>query len=214
MNSAPPQPTYQPHPSTYQPQYQQQLHQHQPAPPPGMGLSQPPPLTPTAASAFSSLAPDNAISHQDMAEQESQASALAAAGMVAETVSLTRPAVHAPTGPIQGLQAPPPLVGLPPPSAGHPGVMEAVNWNVVPELGTAQNVDDLDMDFATLFDPEQEQQYMPTELAGAWQASSSMGDDMNDMPDPSDSIPAESSGASASSGDGLTDYYNHNSTAV
>ena len=94
---------------------------------------------------------------EDLADRERQASALAAAGMVAENVNYTTPAVIG-----QVLQAPPPLVGMPVPAHSQqsaveapPVVMEGINWN---ELGG--NVDDMDMDFAAMFDPEQEQAFM------------------------------------------------------
>ena len=99
---------------------------------------------------------------EDLADRERQAAALASAGMVAESVNLTRPAVIG-----QVLQAPPPLVGMAPP-ATPPRVpspekpndvaMESINWNMV-DLG---NPDDMDMDFAAMFDPEQEQTFMTT----------------------------------------------------
>jgi hypothetical protein len=105
---------------------------------------------------YAHLPPDQQKRIQDdLADREQQASALAAAGMVAESVNLTRPAVIG-----QVLQAPPALVGMPPPSCpphtegGHVA-MEGINWN---DLGG--NVDDMDMDFAAMFDPEQEQAYM------------------------------------------------------
>jgi hypothetical protein len=105
------------------------------------------------------------LAREEMADRELQASALAAAGMVAENVSLTRPAV----GHI--LQAPPPL-SAPPTLAGMgapptpPGVhMEGINWNMMGELGT-NLVDDMDMDFANMFDPEKEEQCMQTEGSG------------------------------------------------
>jgi len=105
---------------------------------------------------YANLTPDqrNRI-QEDLADRERQASALAAAGMVAESVNYTKPSVIG-----QVLQAPPPLVGMPPPSQpqgaedGHMP-MEGINWN---DLGG--NVDDIDMDFAAMFDPEQEQAYM------------------------------------------------------
>lgn len=126
--------------------------------------------------------------HEDLADRELQASSLAAAGMVAEAVHTTRPG----TGNIhrhqQGLQAPPSLVGIAPPpqpSGGH--LMEAVNWNQ--QLGDLNmgGVDDIDMDFATLFDPEQEQQFMSAEGMSGWSPNTNHSG--SDMPDPSDSIP-------------------------
>ena len=124
----------------------------------------------TASSTFQSLTPEQQSRIQDdLADRERQASALAAAGMVADRVSLTRPAIQPPVG--QVLQAPPPLVGIAPPSPGHPGLaMEGINWNMV-DLGTAV-VDDMDMDFATLFDPEQEQAHMQAVSSG-WQMGGS-----------------------------------------
>lgn len=101
---------------------------------------------------------------EEMADRERQASALAAAGMVAESVDYTKPGVG------QVLPAPPPLVGLPPaaplqeqqqqqPHDDHGGVhqiaMEGMNWNDL-----AGNMDDIDMEFATMFDPEQERMFM------------------------------------------------------
>ena len=104
---------------------------------------------------YTSLAHDQQTRIQeDLADRERQASALAAAGMVAESINYTKPSVIG-----QVLQAPPPLVGMPPPSHppavedGH-SVMEGINWN---DLG---GVDDIDMDFAAMFDPEQEQAFM------------------------------------------------------
>ena len=123
----------------------------------------------TASSTFQSLTPEQQSRIQDdLADRERQASALAAAGMVAERVSLTRPAIQPPVG--QVLQAPPPLVGIAPPSPSHPGVaMEGINWNMV-DLGSTV-VDDMDMDFATLFDPEHEQAHMQT-VGSGWPIAS------------------------------------------
>ncbi|CAB9502577.1 stress transcription factor B-2b [Seminavis robusta] len=92
---------------------------------------------------------------EDLADRERQASALAAAGMVAESVSLTRPPIaNNKRPPQQGLQAPPALGMVPPPNTAATTEMESINWNLL-ELGNT-NLDDLDMDFATLFDPANE----------------------------------------------------------
>jgi hypothetical protein len=126
----------------------------------------------------------------DLADRELQASSLAAAGMVAESVQTTRPAAgNVPFH--QGLQAPPALVGMAPPSqppGGH--LMEAVNWNQQLGLGDLNmgGVDDIDMDFATLFDPEQEQEYAMGEGMTGW-TSSNPSHSGSDAPDPSNSIP-------------------------
>ena len=95
---------------------------------------------------------------EDLADRERQASSLAAAGMVAESVSLARP-VSGPIGPNsnnqpQGLQAPPALGMVPPPANTGVTEMDGINWNLL-DLGNT-NLDDLDMDFATLFDPANE----------------------------------------------------------
>jgi hypothetical protein len=102
---------------------------------------------------FANLPPDQRVRVQeDMADRERQASSLAAAGMVAESVNYAMPVG-------QVLQAPPPLVGIPPPSQPHGEdgqiPMEGINWN---ELGG--NMDDIDMDFAAMFDPEQERVFI------------------------------------------------------
>ena len=119
---------------------------------------------PSNHQAYAHLTPEQqARIQEDLADRERQASALAAAGMVADSVNLTRPVG-------QVLQAPPPLGGMPPPanpsmnadpnSSGHPP-MESINWNL--DLGGSafgSGFDDMDMDFATLFDAEQEQNFM------------------------------------------------------
>lgn len=98
-------------------------------------------------------------------DRERQASALAAAGMLAETVGATQ---------AQGLQAPPPLVALapPPPPAGTTNAsteLDSINWNMM-DIG-AVHLDDIDMDFATLFDPANEEANMQTEGSG-WPTTS------------------------------------------
>jgi hypothetical protein len=116
---------------------------------------------------------------EDLADRERQASALSAAGHVAESVNFTKPSVIG-----QVLQAPPPLVGMAPPSQqphGHDGQipMEGVNWN---DLGG--NVDDIDMDFAAMFDPEQEQAFMQEAVMQVSQPPSSSGAENHGTPNP------------------------------
>jgi hypothetical protein len=95
---------------------------------------------------------------EDLADRERQASSLAAAGMVAESVSHTRPVsgafVQGNKKPPQGLQAPPVLGMVHPPASNGNVEMDAINWNLL-DFGNT-NLDDLDMDFATLFDPANE----------------------------------------------------------
>lgn len=133
-----------------------------------------------ATSTISNLTPDQQVRLQaDLADREKQASSLAAAGMVAESVGYSRGQV---------LQAPPALVGMPLPQAGPAtavplsslstdaggaaatsngggGVphVESINWNLDvdsagPMLGSG--LDDIDMDFASLFDTEEQQQFL------------------------------------------------------
>jgi hypothetical protein len=115
-----------------------------------------PPHTLHAMSAISPA--QQLLIQEDLADRERQASSLAAAGMVAESVSLTRPVggafVQGNKKPPQGLQAPPVLGMVPPPASNGNVEMDAINWNLL-DLGNT-NLDDLDMDFATLFDPANE----------------------------------------------------------
>ena len=150
------------------------------------------------------LTPEQQVRIQvDLADREKQASSLAAAGLVADSVDYTA----RPAGPSHGqvLRAPPALFGMsvptagpsaavpisslaaeastnsasaPPPAGsnnnneGNGGVpqVESINWNLDvdsagPMLGAG--LDDIDMDFATLFDSEE--QLLPSEgaVAGA-----------------------------------------------
>lgn len=115
----------------------------------GLGIlrNSTPSQTTAHSTAMAGMTPEQRLLVQeDLADRERQASSLAAAGMVAESVGSTRP--HQ-----QGLQAPPALgMAAPPPAAGSE--MEGINWNLM-DLGTT-TLDDLDMDFATLFDPANE----------------------------------------------------------
>lgn len=130
---------------------------------PGSLLNPAPSPTPVVAGTvpYAHLTPNqHARIQEDLADRERQAGALAAAGMVAESVNFTR----ASTVVGQILQAPPPLVGMPPPgvhasSLGPP--LESINWNF--DLGSsalAGGVDDMDVDFAALFDTEEEHSLM------------------------------------------------------
>ena len=122
----------------------------------------------------------------DLADREHQASSLAAAGMVANSVDYNdRPATN--VG--QVLRAPPSLVGMPVPMGGVSSMVppsslsnpssvptgaqpsggiidgsvpqvESINWNLdVDSAGPmlSSGFDDIDMDFATLFDNTEEQ---------------------------------------------------------
>jgi len=94
---------------------------------------------------------------QDLLEREHQASSLAAAGLVAEKVSLTG-ATEPSSVPCHHnhYEAP----------AAEAGMAENGNsnnnWNLMDNLGAMQ-LDDMDMDFATLFDPVNESMWnMPS----------------------------------------------------
>ena len=95
-------------------------------------------------------------------ERERQASSLAAAGMVAETVSMS--------GGRTGLAAPPQLASSAPAATSSTGDLDNINWGDV----SGVQVDDMDLDFATLFDPSIEEANMQTEGSG-WPVSTSGG---------------------------------------
>lgn len=148
-----------------------------------MATAQAPAPVATNQAFASHLTPEQRVRLQaDLADREQQASSLAAAGLVADSVDYNaRPA----TTVGQVLRAPPALVGMPVPATGlstsvpisslsdatnNPasaqptnandgGVpqVESINWNLDvdsagPMLGSG--LDDIDMDFATLFDAE------------------------------------------------------------
>jgi hypothetical protein len=117
---------------------------------------------------------------QDWLERENQASALAAAGMVAESVTMNHSSSSnyvTTTLPVVGLQAPP-TIGAQhnPPGAPLTNSMvtelDSINWNLM-DIG-GMNIDDMDMDFATLFDPANELYNVPSprEATSATTASS------------------------------------------
>ena len=108
------------------------------------------------------LTPDqNARYQADLADREHQASSLAAAGLVADQN-------------VGGMRAPPALVGMPmnsmpvpsmndgqgmPPGNNGAPQVESINWNLDGDTsGATMNtgLDDIDMDFAVLFDNEEQ----------------------------------------------------------
>mmetsp|Transcript_51217 Transcript_51217/g.61693 ORF Transcript_51217/g.61693 Transcript_51217/m.61693 type:complete len:285 (-) Transcript_51217:263-1117(-) len=95
------------------------------------------------------------IMQQDILDREKQASSLAAAGMVAETV-ITSP--HNDPTPVMELTA---------------GIQDA-NWFNMTELGGAGGLDDMEMDFAKMFDPQHEASAMRTEGSG-WPTATKAG---------------------------------------
>lgn len=129
---------------------------------------------------LSTMSPKQQLRYQqELLERENQASSLAAAGMVAESVSLTAP--HGSLGnnnnnnsnntmPVLGLQAPPTILSQLAPTPAAATELESINWNFM-DIG-AMHLDDMDMDFATLFDPANELSSMQTRGSG-WPHSSS-----------------------------------------
>jgi hypothetical protein len=102
----------------------------------------------------------------DLADRERQASALAAAGMVAETVGYAHHVGNSiatpPNG--QGLHAPPMLGSVIQPANPEPtGTIDGINWSMM-DVGMA--LDDMEMDFANLFDPAHEEASMQMEGSG------------------------------------------------
>ena len=142
-------------------------------------------------------AEQRSMMQQDAQDRERQARALAAAGMAAERMSQTKQNIHyhPPTG-SQGL--------LPPPSLGHPTsstnnmaniasnhISDHININTDAPIddplmswnnldghdadGRGPTLEEMEMDFAKLFDPAMEWQNMQTEGSG-WPIISSTND--------------------------------------
>jgi hypothetical protein len=129
---------------------------------------------------------------QEMAERDNQASSLAAAGMVAESVSLTTasmpttptgntlqgtPISEKPSLPIMGLQPPPTILAQSVPSSNSGATaaptteLDSIDWNFM-DIGS-MHIDDMDMDFATLFDPANELSNLHSRGSGVFPSSSS-----------------------------------------
>jgi hypothetical protein len=125
----------------------------------------------TPATVFGTMSAASASLDQqrkDLAEREHQASALAAAGMVAESVRLAQP----PPGTTNlGLHPPPQLVtaSLAPIQSTE---VDNINWNIM-DLGSPR-LDDLDLDFASLFDPIHEIERMRMDGSG-WPSTAGAG---------------------------------------
>lgn len=109
---------------------------------------------------------------EDMADRERQASALAAAGMVAESVRQTQPSG-------MGLHPPPPLATGNGQMTSVSHEIDSINWNLM-DIG-GMHLDDIDMDFATLFDPAHEAANMQLEGSG-WPSSTTSGDSLSPTP--------------------------------
>ena len=119
-------------------------------------MQKPPPSSVASFASLTGMSGDGSVYQE---ERERQASALAAAGMVAESVSVS--------GGRAGLAAPPQLATASP-RHDTSGEVDNINWGAV-DMGGVQ-VDDMDLDFATLFDPSIEEANMQTEGSG-WPVS-------------------------------------------
>ena len=103
------------------------------------------------------------MSHEqqrDFADRERQAKSLAAAGLVAETVDRSQGIGH-----LGGLYPPPTLTSNGDERSASPraGIMDASNWGM-PDID--YGLDDMEMDFAMLFDPAHELESMQTVGSG------------------------------------------------
>jgi len=118
---------------------------------------------PTSLSTLSNMTVEQRTRRQaDLLDRERQARALAAAGMVAESVNQAswQPEAQAPPHSTAG--------------ASSTTELDAVNWNIM-ELGN-MNLDDMDLDFAAMFDPANEAAHMQTEGSGWPSAATSTSD--------------------------------------
>jgi hypothetical protein len=152
----------------------------------GFKLAQPPhSLSVQAPASFAAMSGINSEQQRRtptgfLEERERQASALAAAGMVAETVSIANDG-RKPAGiPAQGLHAPPPLAtGVPMMASAATTEIDSANWGLM-DMGGVQ-LDDMDLDFATLFDPALEEANMQMEGSG-WPSTASAPSTPRDVP--------------------------------
>jgi hypothetical protein len=95
---------------------------------------------------------------RDLADRERQAKALAAAGLVAETVGRSQGNGH-----LLGLHPPPALALSGGPTSPRNGVMDSNHWGM-PDIDDC--LQDIEMDFAMLFDPAHELESMQTQGSG------------------------------------------------
>jgi hypothetical protein len=116
----------------------------------------PKPAAVASFAAMSGMNTDAIYTYQE--ERERQASALAAAGMVADTVSVAGDMKRI------GLE-PPPQLASSAAAAPSPGTeLDNINWGAMDMGGV--HIDNMDLDFATLFDPSIEEASMKAEGNG------------------------------------------------
>lgn len=98
---------------------------------------------------------------RDIADRERQAKSLAAAGLVAETVDRSQGIVH-----LGGMHPPPTLMsgGGEGQASPRAGITDASGWGI-PDID--HGLEDMEMDFAMLFDPAHELESMQT-LGSGW----------------------------------------------
>jgi hypothetical protein len=115
-------------------------------------------------SILGTMAAMHAPSGNDMDDRERQAKSLAAAGMVAESVRISQQQLTA-------LQ-PPPLLASPNHfyQQSSSTEVDANNWGntTMDDNNIAMQIDDLDLDFATLFDPALEEAHMRVGESIGW----------------------------------------------
>jgi hypothetical protein len=121
---------------------------------------------PTAGYSYTMTSDQSQLFQDDLADRELQASALAAAGMATESGSFSIFVGNRVTSPPEdlGLQPPPALGSFVPPPIPHPNAtMDVIDWNNM-DVGMA--IDDMEVDFAKMFDPAHEIANMPMEGSG------------------------------------------------
>lgn len=124
----------------------------------GNALSNPPATTSEAAVPHHARMMMSPEQQRDLADRERQAKSLAAAGMVAETVGQrTHP------GMMYGAPTLAPVSNAPDVATSFNGVMDSNSWGM-PDVDAT--LEDMEMDFAKLFDPIHEMESMQTEGSG------------------------------------------------
>jgi hypothetical protein len=139
----------------------------------------------SASNLTKSLYPPGTTSSQ-ISERERQASSLAAAGILADSGRIAN------GGPVSmGLRPPPRLASDVPANTASPTDIDNINWSV--EMGQL-TIDDMDLDFAQLFDSEQEMSNMQTEGSG-WPQVSPMALEPNPISHQSSAGPSTDAGS-------------------
>jgi len=191
---------------------------------PGAAAAAPPPPmagTPPRAAVAHFSSEQRRMMQNDLQERERQASALAAAGMVAETlprghspplpmgVAIQSSGTVSPGGTLGGAMPAPPSLGhppsTPPPDPGivaqaqHSGAVAVAtaptdgnNWGMLEVEGglSAVTIDDMDLDFAKLFDSSTEAEIMQQQLQQHQQMATGTSWAPVSAPGPTTAVPA------------------------